>query len=335
MKNFKPNENFIYYLYFIVERMNIFWKRVNGEKAPYTEDEILQNHKFTNVYRVLDKVSQYLVTEIINGGEKLAKEDLFWRILVFKHFNKIETWEWFKEDFGGVTITTTTEQIIESLNRYTEKGGVPYSNAFLQTASFMSSERFLSQYGLQKGCRKYEAYLKIFDQYFFDEGNLNNVLAVKSLEELFLEFNKVPGFAAFLSMQYTTDYNLSNLFNFDENSFISASVGSILGIDITFNFEGKKNYEDVIRWTHTNLKKLLREYSDGYDMPLNFKPLVINGEPYWPTLMDLQNCFCEVSKYVRPLNLDYQSKKKKTRIKQKFVQTSNKIEVDLPKKWLD
>ncbi len=336
MKNFKPNNNFIYYLYFIVERQNIFWKRYNGEQPPYTLDETLQNHKFTNVYRVLDKVSQYLVKEIINKDAGLLKEDLFWKILIFKHFNKIETWEWFNEDFGGVNINTSIETIIESLNRYADKGGVPYSNAFLQTASFMASERFLAQYGLKKGCKKYEAYLKIFDQYFFEEGHLNYLLAAESLEDVFNQLNGVPGFAAFLSMQYTTDFNMSSLFNFDKNSFISASVGSIRGIDKTFDFEGKKDYSAVIKWVQQNLKSLLREYSDGYDMPLYFKPLGVNGKVFMPSVMDCQSLFCETDKYTRPLGLDYDvNGKGNKRIKQKFKQTTEgKLEIHLPNKWL-
>ena len=30
------------YWYFACERQNIFWKKLNGEDAPWTEDEILK-----------------------------------------------------------------------------------------------------------------------------------------------------------------------------------------------------------------------------------------------------------------------------------------------------
>ena len=39
-KNFKPNDNFVYYLYFIKERMNIFWRKYNYKD--YTERVIIQ-----------------------------------------------------------------------------------------------------------------------------------------------------------------------------------------------------------------------------------------------------------------------------------------------------
>jgi hypothetical protein len=58
-------EAFQWYFYFIQERMNIFWKRYQRTPSPYSDDLIFQDYKFTNVYRVLDRVSQYLIKEII------------------------------------------------------------------------------------------------------------------------------------------------------------------------------------------------------------------------------------------------------------------------------
>lgn len=34
------------YWYFACERQSIFWKKVNGESAPWTNDRILQEYKF-------------------------------------------------------------------------------------------------------------------------------------------------------------------------------------------------------------------------------------------------------------------------------------------------
>lgn len=336
MKNFKPNGNFIYFLYWVTERMNIFWKRYNNIEPPYTNDEVLQNYKFTNVYRCLDRVSQYFIKEIINKSEGYSDKDLFWRILLFKHFNKIETWGYLEKRFGEITLDIPMESMVGELGKLNEVGGAVYSSAFLQTAPFMGSEGFLSQYGLQKGCRKFRAYLTIFYKYFIEQGNIDNILAVESLEELFGSLKKVPGFAAFLSMQYTTDLNWSRLFNFNENSFISASVGSIRGIERVFDFEGKvKDYSAVIYWVHENFSELFEYYTEEFDINLNFKPLEIGGKVYMPTLMDIQNCFCESDKYMRGLGVETKGKKVYgKRIKSKFNQNNFKIKYEFPKKWL-
>src|SRR5690606_31065663 len=51
-----------------------------------------ERHRFTNVYRAADRVSQYLIRDVIYTGPQDAEEMTF-RILLFKLFNKIETWE--------------------------------------------------------------------------------------------------------------------------------------------------------------------------------------------------------------------------------------------------
>ena len=61
-----PNHHTLcYYFYFIQERMNIFWKKCENNNGMYTEDEILKTYKFTNVYRACDRVSQYLIKNVI------------------------------------------------------------------------------------------------------------------------------------------------------------------------------------------------------------------------------------------------------------------------------
>ena len=57
----KRQEVYDLYWYFACERQNIFWKKINGEPAPWTDDKILQEYKFCNSYRVNDRVSQYLL----------------------------------------------------------------------------------------------------------------------------------------------------------------------------------------------------------------------------------------------------------------------------------
>ena len=50
------DEIFKYYFYFIQERMNIFWNKYDSNKQPWTNDVILKENKFTNVYRASDRI---------------------------------------------------------------------------------------------------------------------------------------------------------------------------------------------------------------------------------------------------------------------------------------
>ena len=79
------------YWYFAYERQNIFWKKLKGEEPPWTDDPILQEYKFCNSYRVNDRVSQYLLKNVIYNGKKYSDEDMLFRIILFKLFNKEST----------------------------------------------------------------------------------------------------------------------------------------------------------------------------------------------------------------------------------------------------
>ena len=64
------DETYRYYFYFIQERMKIFWKRYEGSESNLADDPILAKYKFTNVYRAQDRVSQYLIRNVIAEKEQ-------------------------------------------------------------------------------------------------------------------------------------------------------------------------------------------------------------------------------------------------------------------------
>src|SRR5690606_26682596 len=86
------------YWRFAAERQEVFFNR-HANKPFLTADPILLKHKFTNAYRASDRVSQYLIKNVIYQGDQQADELLF-RILLFKIFNKIETWELLQYEIG-------------------------------------------------------------------------------------------------------------------------------------------------------------------------------------------------------------------------------------------
>ena len=68
---------------------------------PWTEDPIISTFKFTNAYRASDRVSQYLISNVIQkGGQK--NDEVFFRIILFKLFNKIETWQYLNDKIGEI-----------------------------------------------------------------------------------------------------------------------------------------------------------------------------------------------------------------------------------------
>src|SRR5436305_8783481 len=82
------------YWRFAAERQRIFFRRLNNTSDAFTEDPVLKNFKFTNAYRASDRASQYLIRNVIYRKDLPGDErNVFFRVLLFKLFNKIETWE--------------------------------------------------------------------------------------------------------------------------------------------------------------------------------------------------------------------------------------------------
>lgn len=125
----------------------------------------------------------------------------------------------------------------------------------------------------------------------------------------------------FLAYQYTIDLNYSPYINFSENSFVRAGIGAIRGIKKCF-FSYGNCYEDAIVYVKEHIGELQVKY--GYD---KFKPLL----GHEPTLLDLQNCFCETDKYLREKMPQLQVDN--VRIKQKYKESDKPLSFVFPDKW--
>ena len=95
------------YWRFAAERQQIFFRRMANATRPWTTDPILTTYKFTNAYRASDRVSQYLIRNVIYRDD-LPKDpqELVFRILLFKIFNKIETWQMLERSLGPLTFSS-------------------------------------------------------------------------------------------------------------------------------------------------------------------------------------------------------------------------------------
>ena len=75
------------YWRFAAERQSIFFRRLVGVTDALTNDPVLRGFKFTNAYRASDRVSQYLIKNVIYR-EDLPRDEtnVFFRILLLRSF---------------------------------------------------------------------------------------------------------------------------------------------------------------------------------------------------------------------------------------------------------
>lgn len=302
----------IYDLYFkfATERQNIFFNKINCMTKPWTSDNILNEYKFCNAYRASDRVSQYLISNAIYSGIQ-KDEEVILRILLFKLFNKIETWEYLKEKLGDITISNFSfEKLDELLIEYSKNGNAIYNNAYMSCAT--------KAYGYE---RKHENHLALIEQMIFKDNITKKIVNSKTYKEVFEILRVYPLIGDFMAYQLMSDINYSNVINFDENDFTIAGPGSIRGINKCFEKKDHKSYEYFIMYMVENQDK-------------EFKRLGLDFKLLWGRKLhaiDCQNIFCELDKYCRVAHPELKSNRVK--IKTKYESVPKKIEYFYPPKW--
>lgn len=306
-------EVFNTYWKFAAERQEIFFRRFYGEKEPWTKDPVLAEHKFTNAYRASDRVSQFLINNVIYAdGEKDPKE-LFFRIILFKLFNKIETWRLLLSELGNVSYRDYSFRRYDTvLSRAMERGGRIYSAAYIMPSG---SKIFETD-------RKHRAHLKLLELMMKDHAH-TKITDASTMGEAFAVLRAYPMIGDFLAYQYVTDLNYSPLTNFSEMEFVVPGPGAKDGIRKCFPSLGDWSEADVIRMVTENQE-------------MEFAKRGINFKRLWGRelqLIDCQNLFCEVDKYARVMHPEFLGKTQRTKIKQKFRSTQERIYYSYPPKW--
>lgn len=311
----KPKQSIVFPTYwkFATERQKIFFNKI-ANNPQLTDDPILLKHKFTNAYRASDRVSQYLIRSVIyNQNEELNEQDVLFRILLFKIFNKISTWEALEAEFGTICIENFTLKKYSNFLNYLKNVTSIYSGAYIMTSG-------KSIFGYDK---KHENHLKLLEEYIVQSTLLESIKTTNSLQELYKVLLQIPTFGQFLAFQYAIDINYSTLTDFSEMDFVKAGPGAVDGIKKCFKSLGDYSYEDIIKYMADNQDFYFEKYE------LDFQSLW--GRPL--QLIDCQNLFCEVDKYSRVAHPEISGGSNRKRIKQIYNPNSEKIEYFFPPKW--
>src|SRR5262245_43494988 len=101
-RSLDPTPVFGTYWRFAAERQRIYLARLAGSPPPWTTDPILDRHRFTNCYRAADRVSQFLIGKVVYEGDQ-DWDEVFFRSVLFKLFNRTSTWRRLRSRLGEVT----------------------------------------------------------------------------------------------------------------------------------------------------------------------------------------------------------------------------------------
>lgn len=304
---------FFAYWRFAAERQSIFFRRLNKEKR-LTTDPVLTQFKFTNAYRASDRVSQFLIRNVVYRDDLPDDpNNLFFRIMLFKLFNKIETWEYLERCFGELTWDAfDVERFDIALTKRMSAGQRIYSAAYIMPSA-----------GTAFGHRlKHQNHLCLI-KHLIAQRFPFQLQSATSMAEVYQILLSAPSIGPFLAYQFATDINYSALTNFSESEFVVAGPGAIDGIQKCFIGAGDISSADIISYMYENQAQHFSEQA------ISFPSLW--GRPL--QLIDCQNLFCEISKYARVAFPQYEGSAGRTRIKQKFSTISALPDPWYPPKW--
>jgi hypothetical protein len=310
----KVSEVYESYWRFAAERQNVFFRRARGDMRPWTGNAVLTTYKFTNAYRASDRASQYLIRHVIYRADlPSSPREIFFRILLFKLFNKIETWELLEQSFGPITFEDYRfARYDELLARAMRDGRRIYSAAYIMPPGSSAFGR----------PAKHQNHLLLLES-MMDDWLPERLAQTRTMQEGFEKLRAYPTIGDFLAYQFITDINYSEITDFSEMDFVVPGPGARDGLRKCFADPGGLNEPELIR-----LMADLQEQE--------FERLGLDFQSLWGRrlqLIDCQNLFCEVDKYARVAHPQITGRTGRTRIKQKFEPNPKPIDLFYPPKW--
>lgn len=294
-----PTDVFAAYWIFAVRRQQVYFDRIAGIPPPWGSDAIIQNYRFTNCYRASDRVSQYLIRNVIypaDLAEAFNAEDWVFRILLFKAFNRISTWQLLEKSIGEITwrrydFTKYADCLEEAMGR---------GESIFSAAYIMPSGK--SAFGYQ---RKHRNFLRLIEL-FIQDGTVTRFSECRSLKDLFRVVQDRPLLGPFLGYQYAVDLNYWSELCFDEGDFVVAGPGAADGIAKCFHNANAIPAENIIMLMYE------RQQQEFDRLGMRFTTLW--GRVLQP--VDCQNLFCELGKYARIAYPEIHGTTRRKRIKQ-------------------
>lgn len=282
----------------MTDRQNIFCNK--AFKTNYNvNDLILLQNKFTNVYRELDRSSQFLITQILLDKDN-SDEDIFWKIIVYRLFNNPETFLYLSKKNGiksGIPKAKDFDEdyFYDLIKQYRNKFGNPFTNAYYVNSTFCS------------GVEKDECYIKFVLPFLKDylQTILQNLYEIKDVKKFVKSLEKIPGVGSFISHEFYQDftyiekYTDKKIFNWNQNDFTNVGPGCELGLRIIFpNLKNISEKEDKIfelkELANNGILKDLNFNFLNYDKKSQKYYISENGEI---SAHQIEFQLCEFSKY--------------------------------------
>lgn len=262
------------YLDFVEKRHRVWEARQAGApQEEWTDDPILASRKFTNVYRVLDPGSQYVLRMV---DDATTPRTALARAFLYRYTNRPGTWDYLRLELGhwptAHDIWENDDDITHLLQRWRDWGEQVFSGAYM----------ILPEPGV-KGTDKVVGVVAKTRQML--QLSWPAFSRATTMAERHAALRMTPAVGDFMAMQILTDFGYSRHGQQDEDEFVVLGPGSTKGLKELGMPTTVASIDRCQQFIHTATEVRLE----------------VPDSPFYrmPSRMDTQNTLCEFSKYVR------------------------------------
>lgn len=258
--------------YWMNERHAIYLRRQRGEAKPWTDDPILRDYKFTNVFRELDRGTVWLRENFLEPHRNDPDNLLVFNVAWYRMFN----WWGTGQRLGWMTEQTWHPEFVkQELNGVLEEGDQVFTGAHIIYST--------------PGLSKVECIVDVCDEIFKQRHHLANLAHVsQSLEQTFEGFKTFDCVGPFMAYEMVTDLSHTRLLSqaTDIMTWANPGPGAIRGLK-RLQFPCQPREKAI-----ANIAQLLRvaRESDQLMPEITKTPL---------EMRDIEHSLCEFDKYCR------------------------------------
>lgn len=314
-------------------------KDVQRLPAPWTDDAILRQVKFCNVRREHDRQSLNLINNIVNNDALGMADKMFNCVLfrMFNLWDPIQAigGAMTINEFAKIDLDVTRER----LQKFEANGGKVFTNAFntgglkqclafpelvvnhkeqrfggmmvkvhrvgqgvVDELDYKVAKKLVEEnpgeytiegwepYMPMRVIRSLKAFVNKHPDYF------ERLLDCESPDEVYQAmYDEIEGLGPFLAYQIWVDFTYIPEYPFSENHFTIAGPGCRAGIDLLFMSKDGMTHEECIFWLRDHQDEVYGEFGYVRDKFWSAEA----PEDQCMNVMQLENMFCELSKYTR------------------------------------
>lgn len=293
-------ENFKHLYTWVTERYKIhILKDVEKRPAPWTNNPILQEYRFTNVRREHDRETRWVIDTICS----IPEDAMSWvskicNLILFRVINKSETCKQF------MPINFDNGVDWDKIHTYVESKPNDYAfftNAFntggVKRAMCAALGYISSYYDPMKGVKPIYAVIRYIEELYHKEDFIATLGNCTTAEEFVNTLQTLDGIGYFLAYQIFVDVTYCPESLWSENEFVVAGPGARRGLDLIFKNKAGMSYAESLFW----LRDHWVDICNWLELPWNPDEIFTDlpKEDRYMNVMSLQNCHCEISKYIR------------------------------------